>query len=456
MKRALAAAAGLAALLVFPGHAAGAAGQETASGPWSDPEFQRRFAASYAAAGEHEPRVSVEERAALEGIIPLMGTDLAQAAASLAPLATPEASAAIDFTLGNIHYQLERIDEAIASYQAALAKFPDFRRAHKNLALASVRAGRMPEAVGAFTRLIELGGADAYSYGLLGHAYAAQEQFLAAESAYRQASLLHPVSLEWKLGIVRCLLRQQKHGEAAGLLDALLHEHPGRADFWLLQANAYLGMKQPMDAARNHEILARLGKGTPETMETLAGIYLNESLADPAARAYARAMEMDPGSAAERGVRGAEALAARGAVEQASALLAAARAAGGEAMDPALLRSALRLQARLSAAEGGGAEAARILEEIVALDPLDGEALMQLADLRARGGDVDRALFLYERAESLPRHESDAKLRRAQLLVRQSRFQDAVPLLRRVQELTPRDDVARYLEQVERIARGRP
>jgi hypothetical protein len=35
------------------------------------------------------------------------------------------------------------------------------------------------------------------------------------------------------------------------------------------------------------------------------------------------------------------------------------------------------------------------------------------------------------------------------------RYTDALPYLRRVQELKPRDDVARYLEQVERLAKGR-
>jgi hypothetical protein len=35
------------------------------------------------------------------------------------------------------------------------------------------------------------------------------------------------------------------------------------------------------------------------------------------------------------------------------------------------------------------------------------------------------------------------------------RYGDALPLLRRVQELKPRDDIARYLEQVERLAKSR-
>jgi hypothetical protein len=37
--------------------------------------------------------------------------------------------------------------------------------------------------------------------------------------------------------------------------------------------------------------------------------------------------------------------------------------------------------------------------------------------------------------------------------VRNARYADALPLLKRAQELRPREDVARYQEQVERMAR---
>jgi hypothetical protein len=39
-------------------------------------------------------------------------------------------------------------------------------------------------------------------------------------------------------------------------------------------------------------------------------------------------------------------------------------------------------------------------------------------------------------------------------LVAQSKYRQAVPLLMRTRDLKPRDEVARYLEQVERIARA--
>ena len=37
-----------------------------------------------------------------------------------------------------------------------------------------------------------------------------------------------------------------------------------------------------------------------------------------------------------------------------------------------------------------------------------------------------------------------------------ARYDEAVALLRRVQEIQPREQVARYLEQVERLSRAKP
>ena len=45
-------------------------------------------------------------------------------------------------------------------FEAALAKFPDYRRAQKNLAFALVRDGKFREAIAPLSRTISLGGGD--------------------------------------------------------------------------------------------------------------------------------------------------------------------------------------------------------------------------------------------------------------------------------------------------------
>src|SRR4029077_1453939 len=94
-------------------------------------------------------------------------------------------------------------------------------------------------------------------------------------------------------------------------------------------------------------------------------------------------------------------LAQRGATSQARALLGRCRSVYGDRLDAAGRKELLRQEARLAAAEGADGAALRVLQEIVALDPLDGEALLLLGQHYVRAGDLEQALFYYERADSL-------------------------------------------------------
>ena len=72
-----------------------------------------------------------------------------------------------------------------------------------------------------------------------------------------------------------------------------------------------------------------------------------------------------------------------------------------------------------------------------------------------RAGDLEKAVFYFERAASVEAFEADARVRHAQLLVGQGKYAEALPLLRRAQELKPREHVQQFLEQVERRTRNR-
>lgn len=423
---------------------------------WNDPAFQKQFVGSYGINSEIEPRVTSEEISILEKIRPLMAEDLPKAQATLVKQMKPDCSAILDFTLGSMFFQQDKMAEALENYRKAVTKFPSFRRAWRNLGLIYARNGKYEDAIRSFTRMIELGGGDAYSYGLLGFAYAAKQDYQAAEIAYRNALLLQPENTEWRLGLTRCVFKQEKFQDATTLLDVLIERYPDKADFWLLQANTYLGMKQPLKAAENLEVIDRLGKATVDSLYTLGDIYVSESLMDLAASAYRRAVDVDVKQPMARPLRSAEVLIARGAIPHARQLTAHIREVCGQQMEENDRRKWLKLEARLSMAEGvANEETVSVLEEILAIDPLDGEALMLLGQHYSRNNEPDRAIFYYERAESLDAFEVNAKIRHAQVLIGMRRYADAVPLLRRAQEVKPRDDIARYLEQVERIAKAR-
>lgn len=423
---------------------------------WNDPTFQKQFVGAYGINAEVEPRLTPDEVKILDKVRPFMADDLPQAEATLHKLIKPDSSATLDYTLAGIRFQREEFAAALESYQRAVAKFPSFRRAWRNLGLIQARNGEYDSAIKSFTRMIELGGGDAYSYGLLGMAYGSKLDYQAAETAYRNALLLQPDNSEWRLGLTRCVFKQGKFDDAAALLDVLITRYPDKAEFWMLQAHTFLGLKQPLKAASNLEAVDLLGKATPDSLGTLGDIYVSENLMDLAARAYQRGMDVDTKQPVARPLRSAEVLASRGALKQARAVALHVRQVLHDQLGEAENHKLLKLEARLTMAEGiGDPETARVLEEIVQADPLDGEALMLLGQHYSRHDEPDRAIFYYERAESIEAFEVNARIRHAQVLVGMGRYGDALPLLHRAQELKPRDDVARYLDQVERIAKSK-
>src|ERR1041385_7777640 len=99
---------------------------------WNDPDFARRLVGSYGFASDAEPRMTPEEQAVYrDKIVPLLREDPRKAIGPLESLVKPSASAVFDFTLGNVYFQNDDLTNAVKHFEAALAKFPDYRRAQK-------------------------------------------------------------------------------------------------------------------------------------------------------------------------------------------------------------------------------------------------------------------------------------------------------------------------------------
>jgi Flp pilus assembly protein TadD len=93
-----------------------------------------------------------------------------------------------------------------------------------------------------------------------------------------------------------------------------------------------------------------------------------------------------------------------------------------------------------------------LLTQLLNRDPLNGRALLTLSDLQAREGDMETALLTAERAARVAGFEAQGLVRQAQLEVGRGNYARAVPLLESAQAFEPRESVARYLEQVRRLA----
>ncbi len=422
---------------------------------WRSDAFRRQFVESYAAESDIEPRLTTPERDLMQKVYDLISAEKPAEAMKLLEGARGDSvTAVVDFTIGNLHFQEERLEQASMAYRTAVGKFPKFRRAWRNFALVAVREAEWVAAIEAFTRVLALGGVDSTTYGLLGYSYANTEAHLSAETAYRMAVLMDSQLLDWQLGLARSLFKQERFAEAAALCAPLVRQDPDRGDFWMLQANAYLGLGNAQKAAENLEMVDRLGQSTAESLNTLGDIYVNDELFDLAVGAYLRAIDAGQPSP-DRAMRAARVLIRRGVLTETRQLLDAIDQSYGPKLEGKQKKDLLHLRSSLAMAEGAGEEEARVLEQIVALDPLDGDALIQLGQHSQRTNNLERAAFYYERAANIPEYEASAKQAHAHLLIGERKYREALPLLKRAQALAPRDSVAQYIEQIERLAGGR-
>jgi tetratricopeptide (TPR) repeat protein len=379
--------------------------------------------------------------------------DPKKAISLLQSLSKPNASAVFDFTLGNVYFQNEDLTNAVKHFEAALAKFPDYRRAQKNLAFALVRDGKYADAIKPLTRTIALGGADGKVFGLLGFAFLSQGRNVSAEGAYREALVYEPDNLEFKLGLVKSAIGTGNYDYALALLDELIGQYPERDNFWTLQANLYIQKEQPAKAVISLETVRRLGKANPQALYLLGDLYMTQESRDLALGAYVEALDRDSGQNPAKALRPAQILVSRGAWAEARELFAKIHSSATPLSGADELKL-LKLESKVAMSTGAGEKGIETLEQIIKKDPLDAEALLLAGDYYARNGQKEKAEFRYETAAGISGYEADAYVKHAQLLVQSQKYAQAVELLKKAQKVKPRDNVQRYLEKVEQLSRA--
>ena len=163
---------------------------------------------------------------------------------------------ALHSLLGAACLELGQLDDAIASYQAALAIRPDFAKAHNSLGIAYLRSGHAENAAGSFARAIDCDPQFAEPCFNLGVVRENQRRLSEAAEAYEEAVKLEPgynkarcalARLLWELGDYD---RVVPHYELALADDAgYVPAHRGVMQF-LEQSNRHDELRAALSRAR--------------------------------------------------------------------------------------------------------------------------------------------------------------------------------------------------------------
>jgi len=422
---------------------------------WSKPYIRDAWLGSYELNTKLEPSLSEEEQVLFKELIELLQMDDREAALNLLlPELNEDASAALDFIAGSLYAEKGERETAMRYLSQAVDKFPNFQRARRNLGIMLAQQGKYEDSLEQLTKVVELGANDTTTFGLIGLAYVNTDRYIAAETSYRQAMVLNPGILDWKEGLVKALMLQEKYNEAITLIDEILLEEPDKESLWMAQANAYLGLEQPEMAVANHEIVYRMGKAKPESLVFMGNIYMSRDLPDLAIKYYREAISMDPEQSPDTYLDVASTLVSRGAFDKGRSFIDRIRNTFSDRLENEQRLRLLRLEAQIGIAMGEGEKVIPILERILRRDPTDGRALLMLAEHYSSKETLDgyeQADLYYERLVKIPEYEVRGLVSWARSYVQRGKYGEAVPLLERANTKDPKDYIGRYLEQVRRV-----
>ncbi len=361
-------------------------------------------------------------------------------------------SPALDFARGNIYFQSQDYDRAAVAYEAALKKMPLFRRAAMNLGRVYLLREQPEKTIAVYRNLVRDGQANADILLLLGHALLLREQPVSAENAYRQTLLLRPGDSDALAGLAKCLLRQERYREGMGLLKELLHSRPMDSELWMLRINALIAVDQPDKAVIAAETAVRLGLRSAEILTLLGDLYLHAEQPTDAVTRYLEAFKREKPSIPHL-LRASEGLLILTRDKEAEILLHRAAELGKQGrLDHEQTTRLLRLSGELATLRGDQDRAMDLYRQLLERNPLSGDVLILLGNAYHDKKQLDQALMTFERASRLPGYEHRALIRQAQIEVERERYTHALELLEAAQVFEDHPHIARYLEQVRRLA----
>ncbi|WFB35464.1 tetratricopeptide repeat protein [Kiritimatiellota bacterium B12222] len=399
------------------------------------------------------PQISTKTSERVQEIQNLAGQDLEGAIALTLETESNEDAAVLAFVLGNLYFQNEQYEEAEEAYAQAVEFFPAFRSAKINLGRIYLIQEKPELTVSLYQELVRDGVADGETWTLLGHALMQESEPVAAESAYRQAWLLDLSKQEAKRGLLNSLLQQERYEEVRFLSKELLADAPLQKEYWSAKSHAELALGDHNAAMNSLEQARRLGQADPQMLTVLGELYLEQRIPEQAVVSFQQAVK-DGAGGIDRQMKIVEVLLNADLTEEATAIFAQVQlsyeAMGVQEQVP-YEGEVIKLNSRIQLQKGSLEAASDLLISYLGKEPMDGEALMMMAEALRGQGEWLQAESYLERATRIKGMEADALVQLAMLQVDNKQWPQAIQSLERAQVFEEQEQVTRYLQQLRRM-----
>lgn len=427
---------------------------------WQSELFRKTVTGSFGIDSRIEPQITVDEEFYLdESAQKMANKDRGGAIKILVESPLLEQSPALLFSLATFEFEAGDLDSAKLHFIKALEVFPNFRDAHRNLAIVLVQQEEYERAVEHLSRALELGSRESVTMGLLGYCHAVKNHHQAALDAYRLAALTEPSQRQWKVGEAQALQALSRPQQASSIFQKLIDEDPSDLNLWLAQADNWIALERPHDAIANLEFAHRMGKLTAGATLSLGHLYLQNGLPELALQRYQSALNRSDPLSLKQVVEALELLANGGEWQKAAILSKQVEGSGvfqtqrnSKLADAGVLSRFYRQQAMIELEIGDPDAGEKLIVDWLAKEPLDGLALILLARFKEKNGLREEAGMLLEQAEHLPRFAAAAHRAHGKLLVGAGDYEEALVHLQKSLELEPSETLADYIGAVEELA----
>ena len=198
------------------------------------------------------------------------------------------------FGLGQALQALQRWNEAIAAYAAALRLQPDFIDALNNVGICSQQSGRLFEAQTAYRQALALEPRNAGIMANLGTVLREMSRFDEAVELLRAAADLEPLAASHgiNLGIAYC--QQRDYSAAESILRQTLEREPQSAETAFNLGNALQGLGRSREAVEQYSRAAALRPDHADSLNNLGNANLALGDFSAALAAYQAALTIRP------------------------------------------------------------------------------------------------------------------------------------------------------------------
>lgn len=192
------------------------------------------------------------------------------------------------------YHQAGKLNEAIASYQRALAINPNIAEAHYNLGIIFWKQGRPGEAISSFRSAIAADPNDAYSYYNLANMLQGQGRMDEAIASYQRAIAINPNYAEAHNNLGNLLQEQGRLDEAISSYRSAIAADPNDAYSHYNLGNVLQEHGRADEAMASYRSAIAINPGYMEAYNSLGYMLQQQGKIDEAIDAYQKALEKDP------------------------------------------------------------------------------------------------------------------------------------------------------------------